>query len=169
MEVFMASRSKGVGSVAPKERINISYRPATGAAKEGIELPFKVLVLGDFTQTKDALNTEARKLINVNKSNFDEVMDDLDLKLNFSVPNKMMGDSEETIDISLDISKLSDFEPDQIIEQIDELKKILQLREALKSLKGPLGNSPQMRRQIQRLLSDEASRNELKKEIGLLQ
>ena len=81
----------------------------------------------------------------------------------------MMGDSEETIDISLDISKLSDFEPDQIIEQIDELKKILQLREALKSLKGPLGNSPQMRRQIQRLLSDEASRNELKKEIGLLQ
>ncbi|MBE0366073.1 type VI secretion system protein ImpB [Pseudoalteromonas ulvae UL12] len=165
----MASRSKGVGSVAPKERINISYRPATGAAKEGIELPFKVLVLGDFTQTKDSETTESRKLINVNSHNFDDVMEELNLKVNFSVPNKMISDSDEVIEISLDINKLKDFEPDQIIEQVDELKKILELREALKSLKGPLGNSPQMRRQIQRLLADESSRNELKKEIGLVQ
>ena len=165
----MASRSKGVGSVAPKERINISYRPATGAAKEGIELPFKVLVLGDFTQTKDSETTESRKLINVNSHNFDDVMEELNLKVNFSVPNKMISDSDETIEISLDINKLKDFEPDQIIDQVEELKKILELREALKSLKGPLGNSPQMRRQIQRLLADESSRNELKKEIGLLQ
>ena len=165
----MASRSKGVGSVAPKERINISYRPATGAAKEGIELPFKVLVLGDFTQTKDSETTESRKLINVNNHNFDDVMEELKLKVNFSVPNKMISDSDETIEISLDINKLKDFEPDQIIDQVEELKKILELREALKSLKGPLGNSPQMRRQIQRLLADESSRNELKKEIGLVQ
>ena len=34
------------GSVAPKERINITFKPATGGAQEEVELPLKVLVLG---------------------------------------------------------------------------------------------------------------------------
>lgn len=37
------------GSVAPKERVNIVYRPATGDAKEDVELPLKLLAVGDFT------------------------------------------------------------------------------------------------------------------------
>jgi len=168
MEVNMSSRSKNVGSVAPKERINISYRPATGSAKDGVELPFKVLIMGDFTQSFDGAVIEERKLNKINKYNFDEVMEKLDLKLNFSVKNKILANSDDTIDISLNIKSLSDFEPDNIIVQVEELKQVLKLREALKSLKGPLGNSPQMRKQIQRLLADEDSRNELKREIGLL-
>ena len=34
------------GSVAPKERVNIVYRPATGDAKVEVELPLKLLILG---------------------------------------------------------------------------------------------------------------------------
>ena len=41
------------GSVAPKERVNIVYRPATGDAKEEVELPLKVLVMGDFSLKDD--------------------------------------------------------------------------------------------------------------------
>jgi type VI secretion system protein ImpB len=44
---------------------------------------------------------------------------------------------------------------------------MLQLRDALKALKGPLGNSPQMRKRIQALLSDEDGRTALRKEIGV--
>lgn len=161
----MATRSKNTGSVAPKERINISYRPAVGNAKEGVELPFKLLVLGDFTQSSDESTLEDRKLINITNHNFDDVIKSLDLKADFSVENKMSADGGN-IDISLKINELSDFEPDNIIDQVDELKQVLQLRDALKALKGPLGNSPQMRKKIQSLLSDEASRKALKSEIG---
>jgi len=163
----MSNRTKNSGSVAPKERINISYRPAVGNAKEGVELPFKLLVLGDFTQTQSDSTLEERKLININKHNFSDVMADLDLKVDFCVENKMSKASGETIDISLDIKALSDFEPDNIIQQVDELKKVLELRDALKALKGPIGNSPQMRKQIRQLLADESSRTELKRELGL--
>ena len=38
------------GSVAPKERVNIMYKPATGDAKEEVELPLKLLMLGDYTE-----------------------------------------------------------------------------------------------------------------------
>lgn len=161
----MATRSKNTGSVAPKERINISYRPAVGNAKEGVELPFKLLVLGDFTQSSDESTLEDRKLINITNHNFDDVINSLNLKADFSVENKMSADGGN-IDISLKINELSDFEPDNIIDQVDELKQVLQLRDALKALKGPLGNSPQMRKKIQSLLSDEASRKALKSEIG---
>ncbi len=37
------------GSVAPKERVNIVYRPATGDAQAEVELPLKLLVMGDYT------------------------------------------------------------------------------------------------------------------------
>lgn len=40
--------SRSSSSVAPKERINIKYVPATGDQQAEIELPHKMLVLGDF-------------------------------------------------------------------------------------------------------------------------
>jgi len=168
MEVSMSKRTKNSGSVAPKERINISYKPAVGNAKEGVELPFKLLVLGDFTQSTNDVSLEDRKLINLNKSNFSDVMGGLDLKVNFSVENKVSANSGESIDISFKINNLDDFKPDNILQQVDELKQILQLRDALKALKGPIGNSPQMRKQIRELLTNETSRDELKRELGLL-
>lgn len=165
----MASKSKSAGSIAPKERINISYKPAVGNAKEGVELPFKLLVLGDFTQKEADGALEDAKLINLNKHNFSDVMSDLGLKLEFSVENKMSSTKTDAINISLDINSLSDFEPDSIIEKVDELKAVLELRDALKALKGPIGNSPQMRKQIRQILEDDASRNVLKRELGLLE
>ena len=50
------------GSVAPKERVNITYKPATGNAKEEVELPLKLLMLGDYTQRPDPTPLEDRKL-----------------------------------------------------------------------------------------------------------
>ncbi|EQD72495.1 Uncharacterized conserved protein UCP028301, partial [mine drainage metagenome] len=63
------------GSVAPKERVNIVYRPATGDAKEEVELAFKQLVVGDFTQKEDDRQLEEIKPINVDKDNFDNVLE----------------------------------------------------------------------------------------------
>lgn len=159
-------RQKNESSVAPKERINISYRPATGSAKESVELPFKLLVLGEFATAENNDSIEERELIEVNDRNFDEVMSAFDLSIDFTVDNKMADDGS-VIDVALKIDQLSDFSPDSIVEQVPELKAMLQLRDALKALKGPLGNSPQMRKRIQALLSDEDGRTALRKEIGV--
>ena len=161
----MSSKSKQAGSVAPKERINISYRPAIGGAKDTVELPFKVLVLGDFDLKEAKESLEDRALTNINNSNFDDVMADMDLSVDFSVPD-MVTSRGGDIRVKLDIKKLSDFDPDNIVENVPELTEILALREALKSLKGPLGNSPSMRKRVQSLLTDGASRKSLMKEIG---
>jgi type VI secretion system protein ImpB len=41
------------------------------------------------------------------------------------------------------------------------------LREALKALKGPLGNVPAFKKKITELVSDETTRAQLLKELGL--
>ena len=48
-------------SVAPKERVNITYKPATGDAQEEVELPLRILMMGDYTGKRDDTPLEERK------------------------------------------------------------------------------------------------------------
>lgn len=156
------------GSVAPKERINITYKPATGDAQAEVELPLKLLVLGDFTQRADDRPMEDRTPINVDKDNYNEVMKAQKLSLDLAVPNRLeKEDSEDNLAVSLKFDSLADFEPDAIASKVPELKSILELRDALKSLKGPLGNVPDFRKKLQSLVTDDASREKLLAELGL--
>ena len=156
------------GSVAPKERINITYKPATGDAQAEVELPLKLLVVGDYTQRADDRPVEERAPSNVDKDNFQEVLKAQKLSLDMSVPNRLQSEnSDESLAVSMKFESLADFEPDAIVEKIPELKSILELREALKSLKGPLGNVPDFRKKLQALVSDEGSRAKLLAELGL--
>lgn len=161
----MASKNQGT-SVAPKERINISYRPATGDAKTQVELPFKVLILGEFRTGDDPNPIQDRQALNINRNNFDEVMASQGLQLSFSVPNHL-NEAEEQLSVELAPQSLKDLEPDQLAQSIPELQKTLELREALKALKGPLGNTPTMRKTIQVMLEDDNQRKKLMKELGL--
>jgi type VI secretion system protein ImpB len=155
------------GSVAPKERVNIVYRPATGDAKEEVELPLKVLVVGDFTLKDDETSVEERKSISVDKDNLDDVLKAQNVRLQARVKNTLSDDPEAQIGVDLDFKSMKDFEPDAIIGKIPELKKLQELREALKSLKGPLGNVPDFRKRIQELVQDEGTRARLLKELGI--
>jgi len=155
------------GSVAPKERVNIVYRPATGDAKEEVELPLKVLVLGDFTGQADDTPVEDRKTINVDKDNLNDVLAAQNIKLQTTVKNTLSDDPDAQMSLDLDFKSMKDFDPDAVIEKVPELKKLLDLRDALKSLKGPLGNVPDFRKRIQELVQDEGARDRLLKELGI--
>jgi len=155
------------GSVAPKERVNITYKPATGNAKEEVELPLKLLMLGDYTQRPDPRPLEDRKPINVDKDNFQKVMAEQKLCLNFTVKNKLSENENDELNVNLKFRRLSDMEPESIANQVPELKKLLDLRAALTALKGPLGNEKAFRNKIQSILGDPAARNRLINELGL--
>ncbi|CBL44800.1 Protein of unknown function (DUF770) [gamma proteobacterium HdN1] len=158
---------KNSGSVAPKERINISYKPATGNARETVELPFKLVVLGDFTNKQDDRTVEDRAPVEVNKHNFDDVMKGANLSLQFSVDNHLSQQENSEISVDIPVQSLKDLEPDSLMKLIPELRRVHELRESLMALKGPLGNSPQMRRTIMAMIQDKEQRGRLMQEIGL--
>lgn len=154
-------------TIAPKERVNIVYRPATGDAKEEVELPLKVLVMGDFTQREDGTPLEDRAPINVDKENFDEVLKAQKLRLQALVPDRLAPVPDAQLSLDLEFRSMKDFEPDAIIQKVPELQKLMELREALKALKGPLGNVPEFRRKIQTLVEDPGSRERILRELGI--
>jgi type VI secretion system protein ImpB len=154
------------GSVAPRERVNIVYKPATGGAQEEKELPLKLLVMGDFTLNNDDTPLEDRKPVNIDKDNFNDVMKGQNISLNVAVKNTLTGKEGEELSTNLKFSNLKDFDPDAVARQVPELNKMLQLRDALAALKGPLGNFPAFRKKIQEIISDDATREKILKEIG---
>jgi len=153
------------GSVAPKERINIVYKPATGGAQEEIELPLKIMMIGDYLGRKDDRAIEDREPISINKDNFNDVMRGLDLKLDFTVQDTLTGQADSEIPVHLRISDMKDFLPDSIARQIPDINKLLELRDALVALKGPLGNVPTFRRKLESIITDEATRKKILDEI----
>jgi type VI secretion system protein ImpB len=156
-------------SIAPKERINIRYKPATGDIREDVELPLKMLVLGEFATQKDDTPVAERKRINIDKDNFNDVMRSQKLRLDISAKDRLQegGDAAEDarLTVSLNIETLKDFTPDAIVQQVPELAKLLELRNALLSLKGPLGNMPTFRKALQAMLDDEETRKKLLEEL----
>jgi len=154
-------------SVAPKERVNITYKSQVGGAQEEAELPLKILVVGDYTGRVDDTPVEERKPINVDKENFGEVMAGQNLKATIQVADTLSGEKGATMAVDLKFKKLDDFGPEGIVNQVPELQKLLELRQALTALKGPLGNIPAFRKKIQALLGDEGTRAKLMQELGL--
>lgn len=154
------------GSVAPKERINIKFVPATGGAQEEIELPLKMVVLGDFSGRASEEPLESRESVSVDKNSFAGVLKEMGLERSLEVANRLQDDDPDaTLRVDLKFEELRDFSPDRIAQQTPELKKLVELRDALTALKGPLGNLPQFRKALGELVEDDGKRSTILSEL----
>lgn len=154
-------------TVAPKERVNIVYKPSLDGAQEDVELPLKMLVLGDFTGNPDGRPVEQREPVNVDKDNFNDILKAQSIGINVSVPNRLAAEQDQDMNVKLSINSMKDFGPEAIVGQVPELQRLLELREALRALKGPLANVPEFRKKIQDLIKDDTTRQRLLAEIGI--
>lgn len=158
---------KSEGSVAPKERINIKYVPSTGEQHDEVELPLNLLVIGDLKGTTEDTSIEERPAVSIDKYNFSSVMKEADIQLDMDVPNRLEDNAKDDLRVRLNFESMIDFTPDRVARQVPELNKLLELRDALVALKGPLGNIPAFRSRLQSLLYDESLRDQLLSELNM--
>ncbi|HPM22291.1 MAG TPA: type VI secretion system contractile sheath small subunit [Phycisphaerae bacterium] len=124
-------------SKARESRVNIVISDKLKGGAEP-ELPFRMLVMGDYTLKDDKRAIEDRQPIDINKSNFDSVMQSFNLSLDTSVADRISGTGE--MPVSLKFGTLKDFRPEAIARQVPQLKNLLELREALKALRPAMGD-----------------------------
>src|SRR5262245_63749257 len=118
-----------------RPRVQITYDVETGGAMKKVELPFVVGVLADLSgQPSKALPTlKERKAVFIDRDNFNEVMNKAGTRLAVRVPNKV-SDPNTKLAVELNFKHIDDFEPARIAEQIEPLKKLLEMRGELTQL-----------------------------------
>ena len=154
------------GSVAPKERVNIVYKSSVGDQTEEVELPLKLLMLGDYTGKNSDETVEDRDPVNIDKDNFNDVMAGMKLSLDVNVTDTL-DEENESMPVHLEFKSMNDLSPDSVAKQVPELDSMLEMRKALLALKGPLGNVPTFRKAIQNILNDDETRAQIMKELGI--
>src|SRR5438876_6777442 len=118
-----------------KPRVHITYDVETEGAAVTKELPFVVGVLGDFSgqPTEPLKPLKDRKFIQIDRDNFNDVMARMTPGLNLKVKNTLKGDGSEMA-VNLKFSKLDDFEPGAVVQQVEPLRQLQETREKLRDL-----------------------------------
>lgn len=148
----------------PPARVNIKLDIDKGGAQKKVELPFKMLVLGDFTGKEDGKRLVDREKININKDNFNQVMDSMDLGLNFSVENKINPGGGD-LKVDLKFKSMKSFDPLEIVKQVPQLSKLLAARNLVKDLKSNLMDNKEFRRKLEAIMQDQGAMDSLVAEL----
>jgi len=151
----------------PKARVNITLNVETNGSQKKKELPCKLLILGKFNQDGDKGDFKKREKIDINKEHFNQVIGELNPKLEFTVKNHLKKENSE-LRINLGFKQLKDFHPEQIVIQISELRKLVAIRNLLKELKANLVDNKQLQKELERIISNKEKLNVLKQELKQL-
>lgn len=151
-------------STAPDEKFNITYKPKL-AGGEDVEIPFRLMVVGNFSFKEDDTRLEDRKPTAINKSNFDSVMESKNLELDFGVKDHLSGEEEAQISVKYPVKNMKDLEPDGIVEHIPEMRAQLELSKALKVVRANMAD-PAKRRDLEQKIAELLSNEERKKKIA---
>lgn len=151
----------------PKARVNIKLDLHTGGAQKKVELPLKLMMMGDYSNGKEQRSLSERNKINIDKNNFDSVLVELSPSLKLAVKNTLVNDDSDTA-VELSFQNMKDFEPEQVARQIPQLRALLAMRNLLRDLKSNLLDNATFRHELERILKDEALSEELRTELAAL-
>jgi type VI secretion system protein ImpB len=150
-----------------RPRVHIKYEVESGGAQVERELPFVVGVMGDFSgnPTEPLRPLKERKFVQIDKENFDDVMERIAPELNIKVKNTLAGD-DSLIPIQLKFRSMTDFEPGRVAEQVPALKKLLDTRNQLRDLMTKVDRSEGLEKLLERVLQNETELKELSSQLG---
>ena len=151
----------------PPARVNLFLELPDGDATEKVELPFRTLVLGDFTGRADDTPLEDREVVDVNADNFESVMKSMDLGLDVVVPDTVRG-GENDLRVNLSIGGMDDFRPESVARQVPELDRLVAVRNLLQDLRNRVVSMSSFRRQLEAIVTDPAQLDRLVAELGAL-
>ncbi|WP_406695665.1 type VI secretion system contractile sheath small subunit [Singulisphaera sp. Ch08] len=150
-----------------RPRVQITYDVETGGAMQKIELPFIVGVLADLSgQPKDAPKPlKERKVVAIDRDNFDNVLAKAAPRLALRVPDRL-SDSGNKIAVELNFKSFEDFEPARVVEQVEPMRKMLEMRNQLTQLLSKMEGNDKLEQLLMEVLSNTDAAKELAKQMG---
>ncbi|MDN5512012.1 type VI secretion system contractile sheath small subunit [Acinetobacter sp.] len=136
-------------------RVQLTYDVEVGDGKEIKELPFVVGVLGDFSAASELEKTKLKdkKFINVDLDNIDEVMQSLAPRAAFQIENTLTEEGGR-MSVDLTFNAMQDFRPENVVQQVDPLRKLVEARERLTDLRNKISNNERLEDLLDEILKN---------------
>jgi type VI secretion system protein ImpB len=150
-------------------RVQITYDVEVGGAIENKELPFVVGVLADLSgkPAEPLPKLKDRKFIEIDRDNFNRVLEGMRPRLAFRVDNKLGGKEDSQIAVELTFTSLDDFHPEQVAAQVEPLRKLLEARRKLSELRNKLDGNDKLEELLQDVIASSDTLTRLGKEAGV--
>ncbi len=148
-------------------RIQITYDVEVGGAIELKELPFVVGVMGDFVGKPEEpmAALKNRKFVEIDADNFNQVMSGMKPRLAYTIENKLQDDGSK-LGIELNFNDIEDFEPDQIVQQVEPLRKLVEARQKLSDLRSKMDGNDKLETMLEEIIADSDKQKELSDALG---
>lgn len=149
------ARMRPIQEQIKKSRITLTYRTSIEGQPATVNLPLRLMVLGDFSKgnSVDATTKEIKKrpVRPISDNNFDDVMQSM--KIN----NLQLNDLRcyipglKSLNVNLSFDSLKSFSPDEVIQQVPELRALLLMKTLLAEMSAEMTNNSEVRQEIREL------------------
>jgi type VI secretion system protein ImpB len=153
----------------PKSRLTLTYRTNVNGAPADVTLPFRLLIMGDLSNgtSKDrAVDLDQRQIRQLDGKNLNQVMADMNLSVNLSVPNRIDPSKAESLNVTLPIRGMKSFTPAEVAEHVPKVKSLLLLRKLLLEVQSNLDNRKEFRTLLRQLAQDPNAVSALREELA---
>jgi len=149
-------------------RVQITYDVEVGGAIELKELPFVIGVMGDFTgKPEEPLAPfKNRKFVEIDPDNFNQVLSGMSPRLAYTVDNKLQDDGSK-MGVELKFNSIEDFEPDQIVKQVEPLRKLVEARQKLSDLRSKMDGNEKLESMLEDVIASADQQKQLSDALGL--
>ena len=156
------STQKKLSRVRPP-RVQITYDVELGDAIETKELPFVLGALGDYSGhgSRDLPKLKERRFVQVDRDNFDEVLKGMGPRLAMRVASRLRDDDSQ-LGVELEFNALADFEPQNVVRQIEPLRRLLEARERLSELRNKMVANDRLEELLDDVLRDTERLREMR-------
>lgn len=148
-------------------RVQITYDVEVGDAIQMKEIPFVVGVLGDLSGKPDKPlpKLKDRKFIEIDRDNFNQVLEGMNPRLAYKVDNKLTDDNTK-IAVELRFKSMDDFHPENVAKQITPTRKLVEARTKLTNLLAKLDGNDRLDELLQDIISNTDALQKLGDETG---
>jgi len=164
----MASEStqKKLSRVRPP-RVHITYDVEIGDAIQLKEIPFVIGVLSDLSGKPDEPlpAVRDRKFVEIDRDNFDAVLQGMKPRLAYRVDNKLANDDSK-LGVELRFKSIDDFQPEQVVNQVEPLRKLADARKKLSDLLSKMDGNDRLVELMDEVIKNTDALQKLSKEAG---
>lgn len=149
-------------------RVQITYDVETGGALELKELPFVVGVMGDFAGKPDEAlpPIKNRKFVEIDPDNFNQVLAGMKPRLAYTLDNKLQDDGSK-MGVELKFKNIEDFEPDNVVQQVEPLRKLVEARKKLADLRSKMDGNEKLETILEDIIGNADKQKELSQALGV--